>query len=64
VRLADLTRSCTTSSFERARPPVQLYFAGGSIEALYPLARSSRTGAETSPSSATRRVGFGFIGCA
>jgi diacylglycerol O-acyltransferase len=46
-------------------PPVQLYLAGGSIEALYPLGPVLEGPAlNITVVSYRDRVGFGFIGCA
>lgn len=46
-------------------PPVQLYFAGASIEGLYPLGPVLEgPGLNITVVSYRDRVGFGFIGCA
>lgn len=48
-----------------AGPPVQLYFAGGAVEGLYPLGPVLEgAGLNVTVVSYGERVGFGFIACA
>jgi diacylglycerol O-acyltransferase len=66
VRLADLhpvVHNVVISNVPG--PPIQLYFAGASIEGLYPLGPVLEgPGLNITVVSYRDRVGFGFIGCA